>query len=92
MPYDALLKRIRAEFLEMPGLRLTSEQAQRLCGVERMLCQRVLDMLVDVKFLCVKPNGAYARLTDGTDGRRADSAKADPEPRSVANSRVLPES
>jgi hypothetical protein len=27
--------RLRAEFLEMPGLRLKSEQVQRLCGVER---------------------------------------------------------
>jgi len=31
-----VLTRLRAEFLEMPGLRLTPEQVQRLCGVERM--------------------------------------------------------
>ncbi len=77
MPYDALLERVRAEFLEMPGLRLTREQAQRLCGVEPALCQRVLDALVDMKFLCVKPNGAYARLTDGVDSPRPRPAKAD---------------
>ena len=53
------------EFLEMPGLRLTVEQAQRLCGVERTLCKSVLDALVEEKFLCVKVNGAYARATDG---------------------------
>src|SRR5262245_21451416 len=46
MPHDILLKRIRAEYLEMPGLRLTLEQAQRLCGVERTLCKAVLDELV----------------------------------------------
>ena len=34
MPHNVLLTRIRAEYLEMPGLRLTSEQAQRLCGAE----------------------------------------------------------
>jgi hypothetical protein len=50
--HTALLTRIRAEYLEMPGLRLTCEQAQRLCGADRLLCQRVLDMLVDVTFLC----------------------------------------
>jgi hypothetical protein len=61
-----LLERIRAEYLEMPGLCLTSEQMQRLCGVEHTLCQLVLDSLVDAKFLCLKPNGGYARLTDGT--------------------------
>ena len=77
MPHNTLLKRIRAEYLEMPGLRLTREQAQRLCGVERTLCQQVLDMLVDMKFLCIKPNGTYARVTDGADTPRANPAKAD---------------
>ena len=76
MPHDALLKRIRAEFLEMPGLRLNLEQAHRLCGVERTLCRTVLDVLVDEKFLCVKSSGAYARLTDGNVSR-SSPAKAD---------------
>jgi hypothetical protein len=49
----------------MPGLRLTLEQAQRLCGVERALCKAVLDALVADRFLCVKADGAYARLTEG---------------------------
>ena len=64
-PPERLLERIRGEYLEMPGLRLKLEQMQRLCGVERTLCQQVLDSLVNDKFLCVKPDGAYARLTDG---------------------------
>ena len=64
MPHNTLLTRLRAEYLEMPGLRLTLEQAQRLCGVERALCKAVLDALVADKFLCVKSGGAYARLTD----------------------------
>jgi hypothetical protein len=51
----------------MPGLRLTREQAQRLCGAERLRYQRVLDMPVDMKFLCVTLNGAYGRLTNGAD-------------------------
>jgi hypothetical protein len=46
MPHTALLTRIRGEYLEMPGLRLTLEQAQRLCGAERMLCRMVLDARV----------------------------------------------
>jgi hypothetical protein len=77
MPHHTILNRIRAEYLEMPGLRLTLEQAQRLCGVERALCERVLHMLVDAKFLCVKPNGTYARLTDGAHSPRPHPAKAD---------------
>ena len=77
MPHNPLLQRIRAEYLEMPGLRLKVEQAQRLCGVERAACQRVLETLVERKFLCVKPDGAYARLTDGADHSRTRTAKAD---------------
>jgi hypothetical protein len=65
MPNNKLLGRIRAEYLEMPGLRLTPEEAQRLCGVERTLCKALLDALVDAKFLCIKSDGAYARVSDG---------------------------
>jgi hypothetical protein len=54
MSHKTMLQRIRAEYLEMPGLRLTLEQAQRLGGLERALCKTVLDALVDDKFLCVK--------------------------------------
>ena len=46
-------------------MRLTLEQAQRLCGVERTLCKAVFDALVADKFLCVKSDRAYARLTEG---------------------------
>jgi hypothetical protein len=60
-----LIARIRAEFLEMPGMRLTRRQVQRLCGIESTLCQTVLDSLVQEKFLSVKPDGSYGRLTEG---------------------------
>ena len=62
---DDVVNRLRAEFLEMPGLRLTSRQVERLCGVEKTVCQRGLDSLVETKFLYVKPDGVYARTTDG---------------------------
>lgn len=61
----AILERLRAEFLEMPGLRLTADQVHRLCGVERKTCRAVLDALVDERFLCAKADGTYARLTEG---------------------------
>jgi hypothetical protein len=60
-----VIRRVRAEYLEMPGLQLTEPQVQRLCGVERMVCQIVLDALVNEKFLWAKPDGHYARLTEG---------------------------
>jgi len=59
----------------MPGLRLTFEQAQRLCGVEGTLCQMALDALVDTHFLCLKPNGVYARVTDGDEHSYVSLAK-----------------
>jgi hypothetical protein len=50
VPQLLLLIRIRAEFLQTPDLRMTHEQAYRLCGMEHTRCQRVLDTLVDMKF------------------------------------------
>lgn len=79
MPHNAMLQRIRGEYLEMPGLRLTLEQAQRLCGVDRALCQRVLVTLVEARFLRANANGTCARITDGADSPRPRPAKADLE-------------
>jgi hypothetical protein len=60
-----LVQRIYGEFLEMPGLRLTRQQAQRLWGLDAPTCLELLELLVDAKFLCRADNGMYARLTDG---------------------------
>jgi hypothetical protein len=82
-PPEGLLERVRAEYLEMPGLRLSIDHLQRLCGVEPTLCQLVLDTLVDAKFLCLKSDGAYARLTEG-EAPRPREAKADQKPHGSA--------
>ena len=60
-----VIGRIQDEFLEMPGLRLTPKQAQRLCGVDQTICQAVLDALVNARFLAVNPHGMYTRASDG---------------------------
>ncbi len=41
-----LCTRVRAEFVEMPGLRLTLSQAVRLFSIEPHQCERVLGTLV----------------------------------------------
>ena len=41
-----LCTRIRAEFREMPGLKLTLPQASRLFSIEATQCERVLGALV----------------------------------------------
>jgi hypothetical protein len=71
---DDVLTRLRAEFMEMPGLRLTPEQVQRLCGIERTVCETILHLLVDEKFLYRTPDGQYARLTSGRYRRVAHAA------------------
>ena len=55
------LERIRAEYGEMPGLRLTCEQVARLCGVERDACAQLLEALVETRYLERREDGCYAR-------------------------------
>ena len=69
------LERLRAEFLEMPGLRLTAEQVHRFCGVEARACSLALDELVEENFLFKKADGTYARATDGVSRRRSVKAE-----------------
>ncbi|HTI51794.1 MAG TPA: hypothetical protein VL475_12605 [Planctomycetaceae bacterium] len=61
MRIDEVLQRIQGEYLEMPGLRLTAAQAQRLWGLERDVCNALLAALVDAKFLAQTRDGAFIR-------------------------------
>ncbi len=58
---ERLLRRVRGEFVEMPGLQLTEEQAQRLWGLEPGLCAVVLEGLLNAGFLQRSRRGAYRR-------------------------------
>jgi hypothetical protein len=62
MRIDEVLQRIQGEFVEMPGLRLTPAQAQRLWGLERGVCDALLGALVDAKFLAQTRDGAFVRM------------------------------
>jgi hypothetical protein len=62
---DLVLQRVYGEFLEMPGLRLTCQQAQRLWGLDAATCLKVLELLVERQFLCRTGRGVYGRLTEG---------------------------
>ena len=61
---DEMLRRIRGEYLEMPGLRLLPEQARRLWGLDAQTCSHLLQALVDRGFLCRRADGTYGRLTE----------------------------
>ncbi|MGE0703171.1 MAG: hypothetical protein AB7P22_04455 [Vicinamibacterales bacterium] len=61
MPDDRLIARVRGEYLEMPGLRLTLDQASRLWGLEPQACRHVLGALIELGFLSCGADGRYAR-------------------------------
>jgi len=54
-----LLDMVRSEYLEMPGLRLTGRQAQRLWALDAPTCDALLDMLESTHFLRRSPRGDY---------------------------------
>jgi hypothetical protein len=56
-----LLQRIRSEFEEMPGLRLTRDQAARLWSLSHELSDRLLGELEGQGFLRRLNDGAYGR-------------------------------
>lgn len=60
--HDEILSRVRGEFLEMPGLRLTEPQARRLWALEPSLCSEVLTELVENGFLLQTREGAFVRV------------------------------
>ena len=62
---EQLLRRVRGEYLEMPGLKLTLLQAQRLWAMDEQTCGEILDSLTEVRFLHRQHDGTYARLFDG---------------------------
>lgn len=59
---DQILRRIRNEYIEMPGLRLTVCQAQRLWGLDEAMCRQVIELLIETKFLCRTGVEHYGRL------------------------------
>ncbi len=60
--FDEVLRRVQGEYIEMPGLRLTTAQAQRLWGLDRADCVALLARLVDSKFLFQTRDGAFMRF------------------------------
>ena len=72
IPTEVLLSRIRSEFLEMPGLRLSEDQARRMWGLDAASCAALLAALVAANFLFQTRDGAYMRI------ERASPVKATP--------------
>ena len=79
---DRLLARIRGEYDEMPGLRLTFSQACRLWQLDDTTCRAVLEQLVVERFLYRTHDGAYGAVPRARP-RPAKAALPDTHPTGV---------
>jgi len=61
MDLDLVTRRVREEFREMPGLRLTPAQATRLWGLEQHVCRQVIDSLIAAAYLRWTAAGSVTR-------------------------------
>ena len=62
---DAIVRRIEAEFHELPGLVLSLRQASRFLGVDEAACGRILDALIRAGALRRSPTEYYSRREAG---------------------------
>ena len=63
---ESALFRMRAEFKEMPGLKLTVAQATRLWQIDRGRSEELLNALVVDGLLQRSPDGAYLLSSEPT--------------------------
>jgi hypothetical protein len=62
---NALLRRVRGEYREMPGMRLTIDQAMRLWNIDRQTCAAVSNTLVASHFLEMDGFGRFRKVALG---------------------------
>jgi hypothetical protein len=62
-PLETLLQRVREQFRETPGLKLTKPQAMQLFGVAPSVCAAMLRALVSEDFLSRAGDGLFVRST-----------------------------
>ena len=64
VPKSDWLRRIRAEYIELPGMVLTEPQVKRLWGLDARTCRALLDELVRSGFLKRTRTQGYARSSN----------------------------
>jgi hypothetical protein len=62
---EAVVRRIVAEFQDMPGLVLSLKQASRFLGVDEAACARILSALTSTGVLRRSPSEYYSRREPG---------------------------
>jgi len=68
-----LIRRIRSEFIDIPGLKLTFQQACRMWSLSAGACREALDALRDEGFLYQTPSGAFIALPSATRMLKAET-------------------
>lgn len=81
-PLESLAARVRGEYGEMPGLRLTLGQACRLWQMEASTCERLLEQLVRERFLYKTNTGCYVALPSVA-GRQAQAQSNQANPQGI---------
>jgi hypothetical protein len=72
---DEGARRIRREYLDLPGLSLSGRQAQRLSNVDSETCQLALEMMIRERFLRRTPQEQYVR--EPISGLRSEAQPGD---------------
>lgn len=62
---DEWARRIRSEYVEMPGLSLTRREMCRLWCIDSQTCDDVVDRLVAAVFLRRRADDSYVRVGGG---------------------------
>ena len=84
MSFESLTARIRSEYREMPGLRLTFAQACRLWQIDPATCAMLLEQLMREAFLYKTADGAYVAVSSSTrQPAKAHLREGAPLPRSA---------
>lgn len=63
---EAVVRRIVAEFHDMPGLVLSVKQASKFLGVDEAACARILATLTQAGILRRSPSEYYSRREPGS--------------------------
>jgi hypothetical protein len=61
----ASVQRLIAMYQEMPGTRLSADEAARLAGLDVSVCLSILESLVEMRLLRRGCNGTFLRASDG---------------------------
>lgn len=75
-----LVQRIRTQFLEMRGLKLTVAQGCRLWNISRPVCDQAFEQLLKEEFLDRTASGAFVALPSVLSIAKASVTRRDANP------------